>query len=96
MVIADRFESPRQPSGTRGTIETGWLVSAIGIIEDDAERAARQAVEDLRADIRAGNIAKGAHQQWMPRNPLEPPVEAQLRAYREQVLRKLERAPADV
>jgi hypothetical protein len=89
VVIADRFESPTGFRSTRGTSETGWLISAIGIIEDDAERAARSAVEELRADIAAGNIAKGAHQQWVPRNPLEPPVEAQLRAYRERVLREL-------
>jgi len=90
LIQADRFESPSWFRRSGDAIEIGWSVYALGLIEDDAEDAARQAVEALRADIRAGNIAKGAHRAWVPRDPLEPPVEAELRAYRAQVLRESE------
>jgi len=91
VVHADQFESPSLFRGTSDAIETGWFVYALGLIEDDAQDAVDQAMEALRADIAAGNVAKGTHRHWTPRNPLEPAVEAELRACRESVLRELER-----
>ncbi len=91
VVEADRFESPSMFRNTRDWIETGWVVYVLALIEDEAYEAAERAVAALRADIDAGNIRKGAHRQYVPRNPLEDPAERELRAYRERVLRELER-----
>jgi hypothetical protein len=90
VVVTANQGARRQWTGSPEMIETGWLVIALGLIEDDAMNAFDDATEALRADIDTGNIAWGTHKQWIPRNPLEPPVEAELRAYRERVLRDLE------
>ena len=90
VVNADRFESPSLFRNTRDVVEAGWSVYALGLIEDEAYAAAESAVEALQADIDSGNIKRGAHRQWIPRNPLEASGEAELRAYREKVLRGLE------
>ena len=92
VVNADRFGSASLFRNSRDVVETGWSVYALGLIEDEAMDAAEQAIEALQADIDAGNIKRGAHRQWIPRNPLEAAGEAELRAYREKVLRDLERA----
>lgn len=92
VVNADRFGSPSMFRNGRDVVETGWTVYALALIEDEAMNAAEQAVEALQADIDAGNIARGSHKQWVPRNPLEPTEERELRAFREQKLRELESA----
>lgn len=91
VVDADRFQSPSWFRNGRDVIETGWSIYALGLIEDEAYGAIERAVEALQADIDAGNIKRGAHRQYVPRNPLEAPEERELRAYREQVLKELER-----
>jgi hypothetical protein len=89
VVNADRFGSPSMFRSSRDWVETGWSIYALALIEDEAYAAAERAVEALRADIEAGNIRKGAHTQRVARNPLEAPVEGELRAYRERVLREM-------
>jgi hypothetical protein len=81
VVDADRFESPSMFRNSRDWIETGWVVYALALIEHEAHEA----------DIAAGNVKKGAHRQYVPRNPLEAPEEGELRAYRERVLQELQR-----
>lgn len=88
VVDADRFQSPSMFYNPRDWIETGWTVYVLALIEHEAYEAAEKAVEALQADIDAGNIRKGSHKQYVPRNPLEAPAEGELRAYREKVLRE--------
>lgn len=70
--------------------EESWLITVLGCTEDDAADAMDGALSSLREDIGAGRIGQGAHPgRPIPKDPLEPPVEALLRAYRERVLRGL-------
>lgn len=70
--------------------EESWLITVLGYTEDDAADAMDGALASLREDIDAGRVEQGAHPgRPIPKDPLEPPVEALLRAYRERVLRGL-------
>lgn len=68
--------------GRRGLWESAWQVTALGLIEAEAEDALTASIERLCADIDAGNIRPGTHPKAVPRDPLEPTAEAQLRGFR--------------
>lgn len=75
----------------RTPLESRWAVTVLAFHEDDALEAMDGALDQLRADLRAGRVQPGTHtgRPW-PRNPLEPAAEALLRQFREGVLRELE------
>lgn len=78
-------------STSRKLFETGRSACAVALIDDEAYAAVAKALNTLRRDIAAGPIEKGTHSQYAPRDPLEPAEERELRAFRERVLRELER-----
>lgn len=77
----------------RVSCEDAWSVSVLGYTQDDAAEAMDALLEALRDDIHAGRVERGMHPgRPVPRDPLEPPVEALLREYREKVLCDLGRS----
>lgn len=91
-VVTDEWDGRTPESIRRVCREESWAVTVLGYTHDDAADAMDDALAGLREDISAGRIEKGTHPgRPIPCDPLEPPVEAMLREYRESVLRKLER-----